>query len=83
MSLTSVVIAAKSKHTATVLWLHGLGDTGTGWSFLGEELSGLLPHVKWIFPNAYVVVLKVYSYVIITKVCLLIDPLSQSLGTAA
>ncbi|KAI8889559.1 Phospholipase/carboxylesterase [Backusella circina FSU 941] len=52
MSLTSVVIAAKSKHTATVLWLHGLGDSGAGWSFLGEELSGLLPHVKWIFPNA-------------------------------
>lgn len=53
MSITSVVIAAKTKQTATVLWCHGLGDTGSGWSFLAEQLSPLFPHVKWILPNAY------------------------------
>ncbi|CAO3626759.1 unnamed protein product [Mucor fragilis] len=52
MSLTSVVVAAKTKQTATVLWCHGLGDTGAGWSFLAEQLSPLFPHVKWILPNA-------------------------------
>ncbi|KAI9254684.1 Phospholipase/carboxylesterase/thioesterase [Sporodiniella umbellata] len=52
MSLTSVVISAKAKQTATVLWFHGLGDSGAGWAFLGEQLSSAFPHVKWIFPNA-------------------------------
>lgn len=52
MSLTSVVVAAKTKHTATVVWLHGLGDTGSGWSFLANELSALFPYVKWVLPNA-------------------------------
>lgn len=52
MSLTSVVIGARAKHTATVFWLHGLGDSGAGWSFLAEELGKAFPHVKWILPNA-------------------------------
>ena len=52
MSLTSVVVAAKAKQTATVFWFHGLGDTGSGWSFLAEELANLFPYVKWILPNA-------------------------------
>ncbi|KAI9489413.1 Phospholipase/carboxylesterase/thioesterase [Zychaea mexicana] len=51
-ALTSVVVNAKAKHTATVLFLHGLGDSGSGWSFLAEELSGLFPHIKWVLPNA-------------------------------
>ena len=53
MSITSVVVAAKTKQTATVLWCHGLGDSGAGWSFLAEQLSPLFPHIKWILPNAY------------------------------
>ncbi|CAO3596253.1 unnamed protein product [Absidia cylindrospora] len=51
-ALTSVVVGAKAKHTATVVFLHGLGDSGNGWSFLADELSGILPHIKWILPNA-------------------------------
>ncbi|KAI8344102.1 Phospholipase/carboxylesterase/thioesterase [Chlamydoabsidia padenii] len=50
--LTSVVIGAKAKHTATVVFLHGLGDSGHGWTFLGDELSSILPHIKWVMPNA-------------------------------
>jgi lysophospholipase-1 len=30
--------------------LHGLGDTGSGWSSVAPELA--LPHVKWVFPTA-------------------------------
>ncbi|KAI8979184.1 Phospholipase/carboxylesterase/thioesterase [Mycotypha africana] len=52
MSLTSIVIAAKAKQTATVLWMHGLGDSGAGWSFLAQELQTTFPYVKWILPNA-------------------------------
>ncbi|KAG2222089.1 hypothetical protein INT45_007975 [Circinella minor] len=29
-TLTSVVVGAKAKHTATVFWFHGLGDSGAG-----------------------------------------------------
>ncbi|KAI8091158.1 Phospholipase/carboxylesterase/thioesterase [Gilbertella persicaria] len=52
MSLTSVIVSAKVKQTATVFFCHGLGDTGAGWSFLAEELSNLFPYVKWVLPNA-------------------------------
>ncbi|GJP41082.1 hypothetical protein CLOM_g720 [Closterium sp. NIES-68] len=47
----TIVIPAKAgKHAATVVWLHGLGDTGYGWSDLCETVN--LPHIKWILPSA-------------------------------
>jgi hypothetical protein len=46
------VIQSKEKCTAAVIMLHGLGDTAAGWSPVGEQLRHVLPHVKWIFPNA-------------------------------
>ncbi|XP_065351103.1 acyl-protein thioesterase 1 [Cloeon dipterum] len=50
MAASPVVIAASAKHTATVIFLHGLGDTGHGWA------SGMAairpPHVKVICPTA-------------------------------
>lgn len=58
MTITSVVIAAKTKQTATIFWFHGLGDSGAGWSFLAQELSNLFPYVKWVLPNAYAFVFK-------------------------
>ena len=37
--------------SATVIFLHGLGDTGHGWSsMMSEDLS--MDHVKFICPNA-------------------------------
>ncbi len=33
-----------------VIWLHGLGDTGGGWSFLERQL-GLSP-IRYLFPDA-------------------------------
>ncbi|KAF9931851.1 hypothetical protein FBU30_009431 [Linnemannia zychae] len=50
--LTAVVHDASAKHTATVIFMHGFGDTGAGWAPVGEQLSTYLPHVKFIFPNA-------------------------------
>lgn len=41
---------AVNKHTATVIMLHGLGDTGNGWAPVAPELN--LSHVRWVFPTA-------------------------------
>ncbi|KAG0349282.1 hypothetical protein BG004_008020 [Podila humilis] len=50
--LTSIVQKATGKHTATVVFIHGLGDSGAGWAPVGKQLGEYLPHVKFIFPNA-------------------------------
>lgn len=50
--LRAVTINPTQKHTATVLFLHGLGDQGHGWSQVGQMFAPQLPHVKWIFPHA-------------------------------
>ncbi|XP_065670744.1 acyl-protein thioesterase 1 isoform X2 [Hydra vulgaris] len=43
-------VLPKAKHTATVIFLHGLGDTGHGWLAALEEIA--LPYIKYICPNA-------------------------------
>ncbi|XP_071710849.1 uncharacterized protein [Rutidosis leptorrhynchoides] len=44
------VIRPRAKHQATIVWLHGVGDTGSSWS---QQLGNLpLPNVKWICPTA-------------------------------
>ncbi|KAG6329448.1 hypothetical protein ID866_9641 [Astraeus odoratus] len=47
-----LVIPPRTRHSATVIFLHGLGDTGHGWQDVAEMLSRALPHVKWILPHA-------------------------------
>ncbi|KAF8639476.1 hypothetical protein AX17_001496 [Amanita inopinata Kibby_2008] len=53
-ALKFITVPAKAKHTATVIFTHGLGDTGHGW----EPVAGLLQmdpglqHVKWVLPHA-------------------------------
>lgn len=47
-----LVVEPSAPHTATVIMLHGLGDTGAGWYAIGPELSPALPHVKFVFPSA-------------------------------
>ncbi|CDH60464.1 phospholipase carboxylesterase [Lichtheimia corymbifera JMRC:FSU:9682] len=50
--LRTVVVNPTAKHTATVIFLHGLGDSGVGWLFLTETIAPMLPHVKWVLPDA-------------------------------
>ena len=53
MSLDAVIIEPQSSHKATVIWLHGLGDSGDGFAPIVPELN--LPAelgVKFIFPHA-------------------------------
>ncbi|KAL3998947.1 Acyl-protein thioesterase 1 domain protein [Acanthocheilonema viteae] len=46
-----VVVPARSKHTATIIFLHGLGDTGHGWSSVfADEIRH--DHIKYICPHA-------------------------------
>lgn len=39
-------------HSATVVLMHGLGDSGDGLADLAEEWGKQLPHVKFILPTA-------------------------------
>uniref|UniRef100_F1KU14 palmitoyl-protein hydrolase n=1 Tax=Ascaris suum TaxID=6253 RepID=F1KU14_ASCSU len=51
MTRDPIVVPAKSRHTATIIFLHGLGDTGQGWSSVfADEVP--LDYVKYICPNA-------------------------------
>ncbi|KAG5440241.1 hypothetical protein PCANB_001811 [Pneumocystis canis] len=54
MVFSATIIPSRARHTATIIFAHGLGDSGTGWSFLGEEIGNKnsFQHIKWIFPNA-------------------------------
>ncbi|XP_063615538.1 acyl-protein thioesterase 1-like [Penaeus indicus] len=45
-----VVVNATAKHTATVIFLHGLGDTGHGWASAMAAIGS--PHIKFICPTA-------------------------------
>jgi len=45
-----VVVAPAGKHTASLIFLHGLGDTGHGWASTIASIRP--PHVKVICPTA-------------------------------
>jgi len=46
----NVVVAPSGKHTATIIFLHGLGDTGHGWA---STIASIRPsHVKVVCPTA-------------------------------
>lgn len=47
-----VVEPPGAQHDATVIWLHGLGDTGMGWADVGPQLQQRLQKAKFIFPTA-------------------------------
>lgn len=46
------VLPSRKKATATVIWIHGYNDQGDGWAELAEDLAGLVPHARWVFPHA-------------------------------
>lgn len=49
-----LLFSPSAKHTATVIFLHGLGDTGFGWASAVEGWirRGRLNEVKWVLPHA-------------------------------
>ncbi|TFL05819.1 Phospholipase/carboxylesterase [Pterulicium gracile] len=54
VALKSLVINPVAKHTATVIFVHGLGDSGHGWAPLAQQFARdpRLQHVKWVLPHA-------------------------------
>ncbi|KOS18719.1 Acyl-protein thioesterase 1 [Escovopsis weberi] len=58
-----LVIPAIGRHTATVIFAHGLGDTGHGWSDVVQafQRNGRLNEVKFILPHAPVIPITVVS----------------------
>ena len=48
-----VIIEAAATHTASLIFLHGLGDTGYGWASEMRDLSRKLDFIKVILPHAY------------------------------
>ncbi|KAJ7462157.1 Phospholipase/Carboxylesterase-domain-containing protein [Mycena latifolia] len=50
--LKFIAVPALSKHTATVIFVHGLGDTGNGWKPVADMFKRDLPHVKWVLPHS-------------------------------
>lgn len=51
--LSAIEIETAPNPTATVIWLHGLGDNGHGWSQVVPALRmGAAPAVRFIFPHA-------------------------------
>ncbi|KAJ2660295.1 hypothetical protein IWW48_003004 [Coemansia sp. RSA 1200] len=51
-TLPAAIVRARSTHTASVIFIHGLGDSGHGWVPVAQILSQSLPHVKFIMPHA-------------------------------
>ncbi|PFH49264.1 hypothetical protein AMATHDRAFT_148040 [Amanita thiersii Skay4041] len=52
--LKFLTVPAASKHTATVIFIHGLGDTGHGWKPVADmfKVDPLLSHIKWVLPHS-------------------------------
>lgn len=48
--MAPVIVSPSGKHTATLIFLHGLGDTGHGWASSLAELRQ--SHVKIVCPTA-------------------------------
>ncbi|KPV72599.1 uncharacterized protein RHOBADRAFT_32247 [Rhodotorula graminis WP1] len=49
-----MIVRPQGKHTASIIFAHGLGDTAQGWYPLARALSEKpqFAHVKWVLPTA-------------------------------
>ncbi|EAU84403.1 lysophospholipase I [Coprinopsis cinerea okayama7 len=53
-ALRRITLPALSQHTATVIFVHGLGDTGHGWEPVATmfRTDPQFAHIKWILPHS-------------------------------
>ena len=51
-AIPPILINATVAQTASVIFCHGIGDTGHGWSDVLRMYSTKMPHVKFILPTA-------------------------------
>lgn len=75
-----VVLPAIGRHTATVIFCHGLGDTGHGWADTIEQIrrKRRLDEIKFILPNAPTIPITVVKKSM-TYPCL--SPIARSRST--
>lgn len=45
-------VNGRKGHTATVIFLHGMGQSSQEWKEYAETLNASMPHVRFIFPQA-------------------------------
>jgi len=52
--LKSLIVNPKSRHSATVIFVHGLGDSGHGWKPVADMFQSdpAMSHIKWVLPHA-------------------------------
>lgn len=69
MSIAPLVFPAASRHTATVIFVHGLGDTGHGWASAVENWRRRqrLDEVKFILPHAPQIPISVVSVTVLSR----------------
>lgn len=48
-----IIIEAAAQHSASLIFLHGLGDSGFGWAPVMRQLSKKFRFMKFICPHAY------------------------------
>ncbi|CAE6454649.1 unnamed protein product [Rhizoctonia solani] len=51
-ALQTLIVPSRAPHTATIVFSHGLGDTGDGWKPVATMLASQFPYVKWVLPHA-------------------------------
>ena len=49
---TVTIHPTDGSHSATIVLMHGLGDSANGWADAAEDLAHKMPWVKWILPTA-------------------------------
>jgi lysophospholipase-2 len=59
--LKFITVPPRAPHTATIIFSHGLGDTGDGWRPVATMLASQFPYVKWVLPHAPVLPITVSS----------------------
>lgn len=47
-----IIESTSTKAVATLIFLHGLGDTGKGWEGAIKYLASTLPHFRFVLPTA-------------------------------
>ncbi|KAF0746956.1 hypothetical protein AaE_007927 [Aphanomyces astaci] len=49
---STITFTPKAPHTASLIFMHGLGDTAYGWADSIQHIAQRLPHLKCVLPTA-------------------------------
>jgi predicted esterase len=65
-----IVVPAVKAHTATVIFVHGLGDSGAGWVDFAENWRrrSMFNETKFVFPNAPMIPITIVSTITTERV---------------